>query len=456
MSTIRCPHCGTANRVGSNFCNRCGTDLRTGDATVIASPEEAEPPSSPASEGSESVASPQLSPIPLDMTVEDALEHAKLFASSSDEEPLAAEMFTAEPPADSPEEEPPLATAGRLILGVQGLLEPVRISNEMDEADNGTMPPRRLLPTIDVALDQLRRLRGVMTQDPTLLNAPPLASGRYWPALRLPWLFVLLGCMVGLPLFLGVRLPVGEVHPWPGVTEAYRAIQNLAPRAPVLVVWGYDPATADEMDLVALPLLAHLLDRQSQPIFVSVLPNGPATARRLWERVKADLLENSETRFAAARVQPVDGGFLPGGATVLPLLAQDLRTSLLGQRLIVSPTLATTLTQPLALTVVVAATAEDVQQWLELGQPVQHTPLVAFTSAGADPALRPYLESGQLRGLVSGFDGADVYQQLRERPLSMLETEVYRLQRTLQNWGHLAFLLLIVLGNLAALLWARS
>ena len=28
MSTIRCPHCGTANRVGSNFCNRCGVDLR--------------------------------------------------------------------------------------------------------------------------------------------------------------------------------------------------------------------------------------------------------------------------------------------------------------------------------------------------------------------------------------------------------------------------------------------
>ena len=33
MSTIRCPHCGTANRAGSNFCNRCGTDLRTDDAT---------------------------------------------------------------------------------------------------------------------------------------------------------------------------------------------------------------------------------------------------------------------------------------------------------------------------------------------------------------------------------------------------------------------------------------
>ncbi len=28
MANLTCPHCGTANRIGSNFCNKCGTDLR--------------------------------------------------------------------------------------------------------------------------------------------------------------------------------------------------------------------------------------------------------------------------------------------------------------------------------------------------------------------------------------------------------------------------------------------
>ena len=28
MSSQLCPHCGTPNRAGSNFCNRCGADLR--------------------------------------------------------------------------------------------------------------------------------------------------------------------------------------------------------------------------------------------------------------------------------------------------------------------------------------------------------------------------------------------------------------------------------------------
>lgn len=465
MSTIRCPHCGTANRAGSNFCNRCGTDLRTDDATEEIDTTATETETLPAPEASEPLEPFNAPPIPWDMTVEAALEQAGLTPALHDAEPfngppVDVETFTAEPKDEFPEEEPPLATAGRLILGVQGLLEPVRISSDFNEAPGDIVPPQRLLPVVDVELEQLRRLRGVMTQDPTLLNAPPLASARYWPALRIPWLFVLLGLLVWLPLFFVFRRPVGEVHQWPGVPQAYAAIQSLPPNASVLILWGYDPATADEMDLVALPLMAHLVDRQSQPLIVSLLPNGPTSARRLWERTKADLTENRGTMTITVPTRDIDALFLPGGATVLPLLAQDLGVALGKQPGGAAPDVAQdsakAAVQPPVLAVVVAATAEETQQWLELVQPLLHIPVVAFTSAGADPALRPYWDSGQLRGLVSGFDGADAYQQLRERPLSNTETNVYRLQRTLQNWGHWAFLLILVLGNLATLLWPRT
>ena len=35
MAHILCPHCGTANREGSHFCNRCGTELRPEDIAPI-------------------------------------------------------------------------------------------------------------------------------------------------------------------------------------------------------------------------------------------------------------------------------------------------------------------------------------------------------------------------------------------------------------------------------------
>jgi hypothetical protein len=76
---------------------------------------------------------------------------------------------------------------------------------------------------------------------------------------------------------------------------------------------------------------------------------------------------------------------------------------------------------------------------------------VAFTSAAADPILRPYLESRQLAGLVSGFDGARAYQELSGVPLTPANSERLSRQLSGQTWGQAAFLLALILGNLAAL-----
>ncbi len=470
MTTIHCPHCGTANRAGSNFCNRCGTELRTDEVIIATRPDQ--PSTAPAplpddattpttadqtpAQAEQSpppdVASPNpfASPKP-DLTINQLwLQDEALFAPA---DPAEISEFEQDPGSD---EILPLGDTARLIMGVQGLLEPLRISSEVGESGDIGAPARYLAPGIDLGIEQLRRLRGLMTQDPTLLNAPPLYRARELPALRVPWIFVLLELMVALPIFLLFGQPVGRVQLWPGVTVAHAMIENLPPDAPVLILWAYDPAAADEMDLLALPLVAQLFDRQSQPIVVSLLPNGLATARRLFARASDDRLEDPLLQTQADHARYIEGGFLPGGAAALPLLGQNLRVSLLESTTGASLALTNALAQRPALAVIVAAQAEDVQQWLELVQPLNQIPVVAFTSASADVPLRPYLDSGQLRGLVSGFDGAYAYQQLLTHPLPRTEETVYRLQLVFQNWGHLAFLLLIVLGNLAALIYARS
>jgi hypothetical protein len=103
------------------------------------------------------------------------------------------------------------------------------------------------------------------------------------------------------------------------------------------------------------------------------------------------------------------------------------------------------------LAVLFAARAEDVQIWLEQVQPLNDVAVVAVTSAGADPLLRPYLDSGQLTGLVSGFDGAYAYEELAGFSRPLAAEEVARVRLAAQNWGQLALLLILVLGNLAGL-----
>jgi hypothetical protein len=107
------------------------------------------------------------------------------------------------------------------------------------------------------------------------------------------------------------------------------------------------------------------------------------------------------------------------------------------------------------LAVVFAAEAEDVQAWLEQVAPRNGTPVIAATSAAADPSLRPYLSSGQLVGLVSGFDGAATYTaKLEDLPTRSREQQLER-QLVGQNLAIPVFLLLILAGNLAILFSGR-
>jgi hypothetical protein len=148
-------------------------------------------------------------------------------------------------------------------------------------------------------------------------------------------------------------------------------------------------------------------------------------------------------------------GFLPGGTGGLPLLGIDLAEGVSVPPAEEGAAMTSVIAQPPVLVVVIAAHAENVQEWLEQVQPLNGAPVVAFTSAGVDPLVRPYLATGQLAGLVSGFDGAQAYYDLQQRNgvvfLTAEETRLRR-QRIFQNWGHVAFLITIVLGNLVALL----
>jgi hypothetical protein len=428
MTTIRCPHCGTVNRARSNYCNNCGTDLRS------------EAPQFPPGQ------EPGFEPPPADLPAEDRSNP-----------PLADELTVAQPwlqPQEDEQSSPPdpmeeATPPRRLIANVQGLLEPVRLINQAtDETGDPSPPP--LAPPLALEVEQLRRWRTLLSEEPALLaTVQPPALGQL-PNLRLPWLFLLFGGLVALAFVLGTPLDdVASSPAWPGVESAFATIDALPFEAPVLLVWGYDPATAGELDLLALPLVAHLRARQSRLLVVSLLPNGLATARRLFGEAIAPEVAPASLQLSLGAEELITGVFLPGGPGALPLLGQDLATGL-NVTGAVSAAAQAVAAEP-ALVVLLAAQGEDVQQWLEQVQPLDRRAVVAFTSAAADPILRPYLATGQLQGLVSGFDGAVAYAQ--QEGLTLLPEHRARLnqQRTRQLWGQAALLLVIVLGNLAAL-----
>lgn len=459
MNVIHCPHCGTTNRVGSNFCNRCGANLHSDER----------PDDRTGNRGAEATSSPSpVAPLPAstarqsdsgERPTAEANEAGERAEFPADKEQGANAPADHAPPQQPSSVSPPATTTHLLVAGIEGLLDPVQIANEGSDQLETLAPPVAAEP-FAMSTEQVRRIRSLLTNDPVLLDMPGTAHVHSPNRLHLPWLMLLLMLAVALPILLDFFGPIGAPVQWPGVAEAHTLIDTLPVDTTVLVIWAYDAATAGEMDLLALPLVSHLLARSIQPIVVSQLPGGPAMAQRLFDRATAGLLADDRVQLPADRALAIQAGYLPGGAALLSWVAQEPAVALtrhVPASATDFPLTEVALARPV-LTIVVAAQAEGVQQWLEQGQPVQYAPTdvptLAFTSAGADPILRPYLASGQLSGLVSGFDGAITYQQLRTIKLAVGEEALLNRHLILQNWGHFAVLLLLVLGNLAA--WGRG
>lgn len=464
MATISCPHCGTPNRGGSKFCNECGVTLhghveaderereREIEAEIEIEIEIATGGDVQGELGSSASVRPVIHRFGRGRSRSTEAEPASSPAQAPDPDqpwlnPKMDDADAATPPSAEarPEER-------RLFSGLQGLLDPAEMTDSVLPL---AVPQPPVGTATGIGLDSqtrrhLRTLSGSGMGLADAVAAPPQPAA---PVQRPGWIALLIGLALGLPVLLLATSPDLRPHLWPGLTAAYTAIDQLTPGSPVLVNWAYDPATAGEMDLLAQPVIEHLLTRRVQLVVVSQLPGGPATARGLIDQAALDLRRS--VGFFPASSQPlmIDGGFLPGGASVLPLLGQDAANTVSAATLpgptgpLSAQAVSILASQGPALTLIFAAQAEDVQEWLEQVQPLDGVPVIAVVSAGADPILRPYLDSGQLLGLVSGFDGAFNYSQRLPHTPSADQSTRLQVQAVAQDWGMWIILLLILAGN---------
>ena len=421
MPMFDCPHCGYSNPDAARFCDQCGTVLspRPPPAQPVDSPPEVSEDAAQGA-GTESARRGDDSGLQ-DVTPNPAQPaYSRTWPSS----PGAEEE--ADQDADQDESPRPEASQPEPLLDdLPGLLEPadpLAFATAGSGGSQSQRDARHPLPPVENE-EERRQLRELFAGDIPLAEraAPdsrqgasenaPVGRGlqrQHW----LEWL-LLLGLIAAL--LWDVQSPAAGAgpHALPGLLPAYQQIETLPPNSIVLVNWAYDPATAGEMDLVAQPVIEHLLRRQAKLVVVSQLPGGLATARRLIAKAEETLRRPGRSQLS--NNVTIEAGFLPGGAVSLPLLgvapAQTLPIDPHRVDLKDRFTVAGLDSAPAALNLVIAARAEDVRRWLEQVQPLNNGAVIAVSSAVVDPGLRPYLHSGQLSGLVSGWDGGKAYQR---------------------------------------------
>ena len=315
-----------------------------------------------------------------------------------------------------------------LLEGLRGVL-PLAAAVEMPITREGALPAE----VHEASLARARLLQDLLSQ-PTKTSQPearePVATvSEHLQRLVVGVVLLLsvLAILVWRPL-MGSEAPLltrpGQLGG--GEEGLYNAIEKVSAGDSVLVAFEYGPAEADELDMVAGPILRHLIDRGAGVSIASTRPDGLTVAARVWDDTWKVIQDHPTPEEEPGQYYEPEYAYRPGDATgVSQLLAQASG----------SPT----------LIVVLTARSAPLRWWVEQVYAKYETapPVVAGVSAAVEAAASPYLDAsaGQLRGTVSGLSGAAVYEKHRGTGVQAAE------RLNAMAAGHAAIVILMLAGG---------
>lgn len=259
------------------------------------------------------------------------------------------------------------------------------------------------------------------------------------------WIFLIMGLLVLGPLLFPLSLPLFVSPPVRGFERAIAAIPD---GSTVLMSCDYDPGAIPEMVPMTKTAVRQLLDKRCK-IVVTVLWNGgPA----LVDRTIREVIE-SEYPDRQYGVDYVNLGYKAGNEAVMVLMGQGIANAFprdfRGSDVRSMPIMRRVRDySSFPLLVNISAGYPGTKEWVQQVQSRFHLPMVAGVTAVSAPEYYPYLQSGQLQGLLGGMAGAAEYEKLRN------ETGTATRGMDAQSLAHVFVAFCIVLGNVIQ--WNRQ
>ena len=256
------------------------------------------------------------------------------------------------------------------------------------------------------------------------------------------WLFLIVGVLVLWPLIFPLALPL-KVSP--RVQGFEQGIEQIPDGSTVLMSCDYDPGAIPELVPMTRTALRQLFDKNCK-IVVTVLWNGGPGL------VDGVLRQIAEEKHKTYGVDYINLGFKEGREAVMVVMGQGIANAFprdyRGND---------TRSQPIMkhvrdyssfpLLVSISAGYPGTKEWVQQVQARFHLPMVAGVTAVSAPEYYPYLQSGQLLGLLGGMAGAAEYEKAREEKGDATSG------MDAQSMAHLFVAFCILLGNVVQ--WSK-
>lgn len=262
-------------------------------------------------------------------------------------------------------------------------------------------------------------------------------------ALDRRWVFLVLAVTLFLPIVFPLKLP--GLKPSPGVSKMYDYVEGMQPGQTIMISFDYDPASAPELQPMADAVMKHAFRKRLKVIAMGLWVTGLGLEKKTTET----LGKEAEAKFGVKYGDDyVDLGFKPGNVAVITGMGEDIfatfPTDAKGTPLSSIPMMKSIRRlKDIDLVVSIAAGSPGIDHWIAYGADKHKFKIGGGTTAVQAPSMAPYLQAGQLVGLIPAMRGAAEYEFLSG--LSGGGTAGI----DAISLGHYLIITLIVLGNIA-------
>ncbi len=260
-------------------------------------------------------------------------------------------------------------------------------------------------------------------------------------------IFVLVFVGVAGPLLAGIYLPI---TPTGEVKAAYDQVEKLDAGDLLLVSFSYGASTYPEMQPMARSILRHAFRRDLKVIAICLWPDAAGLAQQVLEEMAAEFDLEYGVDYAFM-------GYKVGGFSVILNMGQDFHGTFPQDNWGASVgdlelTRGLRSLRDFALVFDLAAGDSVEFWWIPYGQERYGFPFAAGCTAVMAPDLYPFLDSGQLLGLLGGLAGAAEYETLIGLRGSASKG------MSAQSATHLIIIAFVIFGNIAyfATRWGRA
>ena len=256
-------------------------------------------------------------------------------------------------------------------------------------------------------------------------------------------IFIFVALAVIIPSFLRVSFPITVSQP---TRSIYDFIDELPAESTILMAFNYGPSSLAELEPMAAAVLRHCFRKKVRVIGMTLFNVGA----RLGDRVMSD---------TAAEMGAVDGedhvflGFRPGGALVIlgmgtaidSVFDADYR----GKPLSEIPMMQDVKNYDQIALVLDLASSATPGEWIKYTITKYNQQVAAGVTGVMISELYPFIQTGQLVGLMPGLSGAAQYEKLIDTP------EKGTAGMSVQSFVHLLIFALVVIGNVAFFIQRR-